>query len=504
MPRWIVCLLLAVATLPAAESSAPSATPARSLAALQTQLDAHLAHPRYARSLWGVQVVSLDTGRTLYEHAPDRLLSPASNCKLFVGALALDRLGGDYGIETPLLATAAPDAAGTVAGDVIVSGRGDPSWHSAPARDGFARLCAPWVAALKAAGVRRIAGDLIADATYFRGVPYGAGWTADDLNDYYGAEVSALAIEHNYADLRFTPGDAVGAPARVELVQPHTGLTLVNRTTTVATGGERSVTVRRLIGETTVHVFGTVPLGAAPFVEEATVPRPAGWFARALRAALAEAGIAVDGAVRDVRWPEPSPVPAGAVTLARVASPPLRELVAAFMKPSQNLETNQLFAHLGERTRTAATPADTTSEQLGVAALRAFVQARGLPADEVRFEEGSGLSRNNLASAGAIVALLRAMTAHPEAEAFRASLPIAGEEGTLRRRMQDTPAAGNVRAKTGTLRFANSLSGYVTTAAGERLAFAVMLNRFPVPPDRRTRDDVDPIAVMLAAYAGRE
>jgi D-alanyl-D-alanine carboxypeptidase/D-alanyl-D-alanine-endopeptidase (penicillin-binding protein 4) len=351
--------------------------------------------------------------------------------------------------------------------------------------------------------VKRIAGDVIGDATYFRGPPNGGGWTADDLNDYYGAEISALTLEDNYAELRIAPAAEVGAPCTLAWLQPHTGLTLANHTRTTAAGGTRRLSVQRLVGENVVHVFGEMPLGAAAYTEDVTVPHPAAWFAAALKAALTRAGIAVDGTSRGVRWPEGAPAPAGAVKLGEVTSAPLRELVRGFMKPSQNLETDLIFAHVGELGRTAEMPAWHTSEQLGLVALRAFLRGHQLPAEEVRFDEGSGLSRNNLVSANATVALLKFMAAHREAEAFRDALPLAGVDGTLRRRMKTTAAENNVRAKTGTLRWANALSGYVTTAAGEKLAFSVMLNRAVVPAGRNARDDVDAIAITLAQFAGR-
>jgi D-alanyl-D-alanine carboxypeptidase/D-alanyl-D-alanine-endopeptidase (penicillin-binding protein 4) len=127
-----------------------------------------------------------------------------------------------------------------------------------------------------------------------------------------------------------------------------------------------------------------------------------------------------------------------------------------------------------------------------------------LPAEEVRFEEGSGLSRNNLTTANATVALLVRMARHAAAADFLAALPIAGVDGTVRSRMKGTPAEGNVRAKTGSLRYANTLSGYVTTAAGERLAFSVMLNRNSgQPAGRSVREELDEVAVLLAGFAGR-
>jgi D-alanyl-D-alanine carboxypeptidase/D-alanyl-D-alanine-endopeptidase (penicillin-binding protein 4) len=494
---------LAAGTTFAAESPPLSAPAAASLAELRAHLDAHVTQFRFEGALWSVKVVSLASGRTLYEYHPRRLMSPASNSKLYAGALALDRLGGEFRLRTPLFVTAPPDADGLVAGHLIVSGRGDPSWKSAPRRSDFWRIFDPFVTALRQAGVRRITGDVVADTTFFRGPAHGSSWTADDLNDDYGAEFSALTLEQNFADLRITPAGVAGQPAVLELLQPQTGLVLRNLAVTGPAGGTRSVQVRRILGGNTVYVLGELPSGGPEEIIDVTVPHPGRWLAAALQEALARAGIRVDGAARAVNWPEPSPIGTGAVKVGEIVSPPLRELVAAFMKPSQNLETDLIFAHVGEAARPADAPVWRTSEQLAVTALGEFLRAHGLPADEVRFDEGSGLSRNNLASANATVALLAVMAKHAEAKAFRDSLPVAGVDGTIRRRMQGTAAEGNVRAKTGTLRWANGLSGYVTTAAGEPLAFSVLLNRSVTPAGAFARDDVDTIAVMLARLTAR-
>ncbi len=478
---------------------------------LRERLTAHVAQPRQGGALWGVKVMSLDAGQTLFEHHADRLLSPASNCKLYVGALALDQLGGDYRIVTPIFGTVKPEAAGELKGDLVVSGRGDPSWKTRVSGGGerrdFWTTFDPFVAVLAKAGVKKITGDIVADATWLHALPNGAGWTADDLNDYYGAEISAITLEENYAELRVTPGARVGETCEFALLQPHTGLVLDNRTTTIAKDGKRRIEAVRIIGENVVHVFGELPLGDKEEIVDVTVPKPANWFAAALKAALERKGIRVEGGARSLRWPdEPAAGPrakVAGVQLGEVTSPTMRELVKTFMKPSQNLETDLIFGHLGEVRRTAETPARRTAEENAVVVLKEFLQAKALPVDEVRFEEGSGLSRNNLATANATTALLKLMATHPEAKAFADSLPVAGVDGSLRRRMKGTPAEGNVRAKTGSLRYANSLSGYVTTAAGERLAFAVMINRGIQPAGRTAREDLDDVAVMLAGLAGQ-
>jgi D-alanyl-D-alanine carboxypeptidase/D-alanyl-D-alanine-endopeptidase (penicillin-binding protein 4) len=497
--RLLAGIVLA-ARLVAADAPLPAATTPDQLRA---RLQAHVTHPRFARAAWGVKVVSLDTGRVVFEHHADRYLSPASNSKLYTGALALDWVGGDYRIVTPLFGTAKPDGEGTLKGGLIVHGRGDPSWKARDAKKDFWKTFDPFVAALSKAGVRRVTGGVVADATWLRSLPNGSGWTADDLNDYYGAEISAITLEDNYAELRVTPAAAVGQPCVLEFVQPSTGLWLDNRTGTLAKGATRRVEARRIFGENTLHLFGGLPLGDKEELLDVTVPRPAQWFAAALKSALTRAGISVEGAPRSLRWPDATAVAPASVPLGEIVSPPMRELVTAFMKPSQNLETDLIFQHLGETFRAADAPARQTSEEAALRLLAEFFRKNNLPAGEVRFDEGSGLSRNNLLTANATVALLQFMAKHREAAAFNASLPIAGVDGTLRRRMKETAAEGNVRAKTGTLRYATSIAGYVTSAAGERLAFCVMLNRFVAATGKRASDEIDEVAVELARFAGR-
>lgn len=495
------------AAVPADVRVAPTsvATPTPiTAAALRAELETMLASPRFAGALWGVSVVSLPTGEVLFTHGAERRMSPASNTKLFTAALALDRLGGASRLQTHVLATQPVDQAGVLRGDLVIAGRGDPSWNPRRSGQPWAEVFAPVVDVLRRAGVRRITGDVVADGTYLRVPPFGASWTADDLMEDYGAEVSGVVLDENYVEFEVAPGAAPGAAASVGWRQPGHGLTLDNRVVTGPAESAPALRVLRFPGETTVRVLGTIPVAAQPRMLEATVPRPAEWYAAELVAALRGAGIAVEGRARGVRWPEKPEEPRAPVILGTVPSAPVREMVRVMMKDSNNLRASLLFDLAGELTRSPDTPAWRTSEELGAADLQAFLRERGIPAAEAIVEEGSGLSRNNLVSPAVIVALLQRMAEHREAAAWLDALPVAGVDGSLRTRFRGGPAEGKVRAKTGTLRWAHSLSGYVDTVGGARLAFAVMLNRHRVQPGApEARAEIDALVERLVAYGGR-
>lgn len=479
-----------------------------SLAALRNQIANHIAQPRFARATWGIKILSLDTGQTLFAHNAGQLFSPASNSKLYTTALGLHRLGADYRIRTSLYAARRPTQTGTLAGDLTVFGRGDPTFNAHRHGGDLAQALEALVAALTNAGLKRVEGDLIADESFFRGPRYGSGWDWDDLQYYYGAEVSALTINDNTLQLSIKPGARVGALCRLAPA-PATGYLLFsNRTRTVANGLHRSLTLHHPLAERLVYVIGQMPLDDAGWTEDVTVPDPAAFFAALFREALARHGIRVAGRVRTVNWLDRLAQPPDSrqpVELGAVESPPLRELVREILKPSQNLYADLLLAHVGALCQaTNAALAEATAEEAGIRELDRFLTEAGIGRDNVFFEEGSGLSRNNLTTPDATVRLLDFMSRHPWADVYRDALPIAGVDGTLKSRMKGTRAAGNVRAKTGSLRWADSLSGYVTTAAGEHLAFAIMLNRYPrADADPPTRAELDAIAVMLADFSGR-
>lgn len=472
---------------------------------LRAQMEKYIEEPRYSGALWGIKVVSLGSGKTLFESHADRLMSPASNSKLYTGALGLERLGGDFRFKTPVYATGRVSKSGTLHGNLIVVGRGDPSWNARRLGTNFWTIFEPFFTVLTNAGIRRVDGDVIADATYFRGPPTGSSWAIDDLDGGEAGMISALTLNDNLTQVDVRPGSKIGKPCQLMPLQPGAGLIFSNETVTVPAGSPTHLDVYAPLDSTVVFILGQLPVGDGGQTVDLAVPRPADWFASALKIALARHGIKVSGHARGLAWPQSGTgvCETNAAKLGTVLSPPLRDVVRGFMKPSQNLEADTLLAAVGEAARESNAPPWQTSEQAGLAALYQFLDDAGVKSGDVRFDEGSGLSRNNLTTAEATVTLLEYMEKDREAEDFMAALPIAGVDGTLRLRLRGTPAAGNVIAKTGTLRWAHALSGYLTTAAGERLAFSIMLNRFAPAPGHSGHQEIDPLVLMLTGFASR-
>lgn len=473
---------------------------------LQKQLREHISDPKFAAATWGVKIVSLDSGEILFEHNPHKLFTPASNSKLYTVALALDRLGADYRIKTSLYAESKPNDLGILKSDLILYGRGDPSINARFHRGDIYKALEPFVAVLTKAGITRIAGDIVADESFFRGPPYGSGWVWEDVQYYYGAVLSALTINDNTLQVSIKPGEHLGAPCRLALMPTNSHVTFSNRTETVAPGARRSIRFYRPLNDNIVYVSGQIPIDDPGTTDDLTIHNPPGLFGALFKEALARRGITLSGKVRTVNWLDRQVAPLDCdelVELGFVESPPIRDIAREIQKPSQNLYTDLLLAHVGEVTRPGEMRAGRTSEDLGIRELGVFLAEAGIKPGDVLFEEGSGLSRNNLTTPNATIALLQYMSRHKHSEIYLNALPVAGVDGTLRNRMKDTPAAGNVRAKTGTLRWANSLSGHVTSAAGERLLFSVMLNRYnATDTDRTARMEIDTIAIMLAGFTG--
>jgi serine-type D-Ala-D-Ala carboxypeptidase/endopeptidase (penicillin-binding protein 4) len=501
--------------------TAPPAAP-RTLAELQSRIGEIVRQPALDPGFFAVKIVSLDTGNVVYEQNANKFVRPASNMKLYTVAAALDRLTPDYHFITTVYAKEPLDK-DTIKGDLIVYGRGDPS-IAARFNDGdYFKGINDLADRIVAAGVKRVKGDLVGDESYFNGAPLGGGWEWEDLTWSYGAQVSALSVNDNAIDLNVKPGDKVGAPCYITTGPPATFMTIANRATTSARGSKSELNIYRGLGANTLEITGSLPLGDSGFLSSVAIPDPALAFVSMLRDALMKRGVKFDGRVRSVDArlgasivPTPLMAPAQSTNapqqpavaeIASMQSPPFNLIAAQTLKPSQNLYTELILRTLGKlRIIPSGQPVSSrpsqSDEESGLEAVRDFLRQAGAAESDLVLSDGSGLSRNDMISANTTVQLLTFMSKHRFAQAFREALPIAGVDGTLRTRMRGTPAEGNLRAKTGTLSSVASLSGYVTTAAGEHLVFSMVLNNY-ADANAVRRDSIDAIAVLLASFAGR-
>ena len=493
-------------------------TPAKTLPELQTRISEILAKPELAPAMVGVKITSLDTGRVLFEENAGKLLRPASNMKLYTVATALDKWGPDYRFKTLVYSNTKLDASGVVRGDLMIYGRGDPTFAARFNNGDYFKGIDNLASRIASAGVKRVEGDLVGDESYFVGPKYGAGWEWEDLTWSYGAEISPLTVNDNALDLFIKPGAAVTQPALITTGPPDPLLTIVNKVTTASKGTKRELSIYRGVGENTVTIIGNIPIDDPGYTGAVSISHPALLFVYLLRTALAQKGVVIKGKSRTtgvVNQPIIPPIPEisaviGAtapkvqVEITTLESPPFSLIAAQTLKPSQNLYTELILRTLGTTTPPPPTmpPIRQTSEDLGIEAVKSFLKSTGIAADSLRLNDGSGLSRDDMITAEATIQLLTFMNKHRYADVFRAALPIAGVDGTLRNRMRNTPAQNNVRAKTGSLSSASSLGGYVTTAAGEKLAFAIIVNNYGPDVEPRVMC-IDPIAVLLASFNGK-
>jgi serine-type D-Ala-D-Ala carboxypeptidase/endopeptidase (penicillin-binding protein 4) len=486
------------------------------LAELQARIVEVLQRSELTPAIVGIKVASLDTGKVLFEENGSKLLRPASNMKLYTVAAALDRLTPEFQFTTSVYAPRQPDRTGVISGDLTIYGRGDPSIAARFNDKDYFKAIDDLAARIAAAGAKRIKGDLVGDESYFTRPRYGSGWTWEDLQWWYGAEISALTVNDNALDLFIKPGLKVGSAAVITTGPPDPLLRILNRTTTGPRGSKRSLYVYRGLSADEMEVAGSVPLGDNGYSGSIGISHPALLFVYLLRAALAKHGVTVTGKSRVVPAANPAandidPGPpmsdrprSTQVVIAARQSPPLGVIAAHTLKPSQNLYTELILRTLGKQLAPPLLPTNTfrTSDEAGLEVVKAFLREAGVNSDALELTDGSGLSRNDMVTAEATLQLLTYMSRHRFASAFREALPIAGVDGTLRSRFKGTAAENNLRAKTGTLSSAASLSGYVTTAAGENLVFSIMVNNYPESVDARAAC-IDPIAVLLASFAGR-
>lgn len=482
----VVALALAcagpAAALPQAVEAADAEPLSADLAALDTNLRALLDDPALARAHVGLLVVAAGSGRHLFAHHAERRFTAASTSKLVTGAVALARLGTDYTWRTAVRATGAHDG-GVLAGDLWLVGGGDPMLE----RDALETLAR----SVRAAGIARITGDLVADDRLFAGPPWGRGWMWDAIHVSFAAGVSALQLWPQRIRGELRPAAEPGDPALLTILEEETLLPIRNEVRTGAPGSDLRLEYLPDALGSGVALAGWIPADTERVPLSFAPPNPTGYFVDRFRRALERSGVRVEGAVRTADADE---IPAPVVWERTLRSAPLGRALHRMLKQSDNQIAETLL-------RTLGTLDGDGSADAGLEVVERTLAGWGIEPGAFTLADGSGLSRYNEIAPAGLVRLLRRITQLPGGSAFVEALPVSSVDGTLSGRFLSTAASRAVRAKTGSLSGVRALAGFVEDGDGETLVFALMLNGYDTPGDVATALE-DLLVEQLALFHG--
>lgn len=416
-------------------------------------------------SKWGVKIMVAQTGMTLFETASDIGFIPASNRKLFTGALALTQLGPDYKFKTYLYRTGNIDAQGTINGNLVIKPSGDPTFSSSLYKGAPPDwVFRDWAKKVQAAGVHRVSGALLIDCSdWDMNDITPKGWAPRVKQDSYAPQTSPLTINENVTMVTVAPGPD-GKPAQVLFTPDATGYPVTN---TTVSGKSGSVSVKRSF-QGPFEVSGNVSSKRAIL----TIPmdNPTLYAAANLRHHLAEAGITIDGSVRIITSKNTLPGWKPETLLAMVESPRLADILSYMMKKSDNHMAEQIYVAVSSIKMGKGSY--TNSRQMEVQML----QKAGINPQAVQCYDGCGLSELNRVTPTAICKLLNYMLGQPSSQAYFDSMSISGRDGTLRHRMGSSKMEGRVHAKTGTINGVKTLSGYLLLGPNQTLTFSFLVN----------------------------
>ncbi|GLF96097.1 D-alanyl-D-alanine carboxypeptidase/D-alanyl-D-alanine endopeptidase [Streptomyces yaizuensis] len=483
-----VCVLAASLTWSAPAGAGPSDT------GLKKAVDTILADSRLTGGAVSVVIADATTGERLYQRDSGDRLMPASNTKLLTSAAAMALLGPDHRFTTDVLSPGRRDGA-TLRGDLYLRGGGDPTTL---AKD-YERLAAD----IAATGITRVTGRVIPDDTLFDRERLGRSWAADDEASYYSAQISPLTVapdtdyDSGTVVVEAVPGARPGDRPKVTVTPKTSYVKVANRGTTIDRGGADTLSVGREHGGNTITISGSIPLGASVTKEWITVWEPTGYATAVFTDALKAHGVRIGKAPKPGRA-----TPADARVLASHRSMPLRELLLPFMKLSNNMHGETLTKAIGKA------KAGSGTWSAGLAQIGGYLRTEGVDTTTLRQADGSGLSRMSVVPAEQLARLLLGVRDAPWYADWHASLPVAcaadrAVGGTLRTRLCGTPAALNVRAKTGSLTGASGLSGYVKDAAGRELVFSILLNDYLASSVKSVEDAIVVTLARSDTAAGR-
>lgn len=432
---------------------------------------------RMRSASWGLVAIDINSGDTIASVNPHEALVPASTLKIATTASALEMLDTNFRFRTVLGMHGNVDSFGTLHGDLIIKGSGDPTfgWKEFSAKNSLDSIFTVWYQAIRNAGIRKISGRVFVDETIFDDQLIPRTWIWENMGNHFGAGTSGISVLNNRFTVFFQAGGSLGNPARVLRTEPEVpGMILHNTVTTGPPGSGDQVWIFGAPFQMERLLTGTVPLGQREFPVHGSLPDPPMLVAAAFANFLHNQGMHQSETPISARISRQLglTVPQLNDTLSVWVSPSLMQIANFTNFKSDNSFSEALLKTIAHRQGHSAT---TTA---GATAIRSFWQSQGVNTQGMFLFDGSGLSPSNRVTAGQLAHILNILTRKNYFPAFYEGLPIAGQTGTLAHVLRGTKSQGVLRAKTGTLSHVRAFAGYTKTQSGRTIAFAFIVNHF--------------------------
>lgn len=466
-----LCLLICFHALAGAQTPAP--------------VKRLLQAPYMRGASFSLIVKDVQDGKTVCSYDTDRLQSPASVLKTVATATALEILGEDYRYPTTLEYDGTLEN-GTLKGNLYIKGSGDPSLgssHFAPDQNKFLSV---WIAALQKAGIRRITGSIISDESIFDTEGASVKWLREDMGNYYAPGSYGLSVFDNMYKLSLQTG-AVGSRPALKGTEPNIPfIRFKNYLKTASVSSDSAYIIGAPLDDVR-YLYGVLPANRETYVLKGDIPDPALYLAHYLTDRLRQKGIQVDGApscyrieAEENRWNKKE-----RKEIVTTYSPTLREIASVCNHVSHNLYADALVKTIGLQYKPRKNEV-ISSFGRGVQVVKEYWEKKGLDVFSLRMNDGSGLAPADKVSAGFMGELLAYMaTESAVSEAFIASLPQAGIEGSVRNFLKGSKLQGKARLKSGGITGVRSYAGYITED-GKTYAVAIFSNNYSCPMNRMT------------------
>lgn len=477
---WAIAVFLLFFLPLSAFSKGSRAELQKRLEQLSEQIESHQAQ-------LGIRIYSLDRKEDLFARNSDRALMPASNMKLVTTAAALSLLGPDYRFQTRFFGNGSVEN-GVLKGSLWIQGGGDPCFSERFYPGNALAPLESFLEALIKKGIQKIEGDLVLDDRFFDRDWVPSGWPTDQLTLEYCAPICALALNEGCYNIQVEANP--GRRASVRLFPASSSIHFLNEIETEAGRGDPKLHFS-YVETNQLRLKGSIHAANANYDGKIAVKDPLLFFGSAVRELLGKKRIVVQG---NLRSPNPSEEIPESAFLIYLHRSPIQNVVWVTNKDSDNFHAEHLFKTI------AAQVEKEGSWKAGTRAIRRFLRERGIAEAGFTIEDGCGLSRSNRLSADLLVSLLALMENSKIRDNFHQTLPICGEDGTLKTRLDESPYRGRVQAKTGWIQGASSLSGYAQSLQGERFAFSVLINYEGKTNNRIYKGLVDSILRSLIEF----